>query len=300
MIKSIRLLAFCFCVPMCAQTGAQAADMPDSTAAMNAYEQQQYQHCADILTGLQREGIALIRESVLLRAECLSAAGDVDEAIRHLDIELVHGQIDTDDLRNKDHPGLNAIRQSSQWPALLARAEQVDAGRDQALRQELLRRAQEDQAARNAFIGDGLSVQAWEQVKPVDRDNTAWLKQLITEIGWPGTSLVGVDGANAAWLLVQHADADPKFQEQVLPLMEAAVDNREAFPDRFAMLTDRVLRAQNKRQRYGTQFQISNGVMTMQPVRDKANLDARRRKMGLPPIAEYEKMLSEIYQQAAK
>ncbi|PPV06910.1 hypothetical protein XBLMG947_2128 [Xanthomonas bromi] len=34
--------------------------------------------------------------------------------------------------------------------------------------------------------------------------------------GLPNAAQVGRDGAAAAWLLVQHADADPAFQEQVL------------------------------------------------------------------------------------
>jgi hypothetical protein len=113
--------------------------------------------------------------------------------------------------------------------------------------------------------------------------------------------MVGTDGASAAFLIVQHSDADPKFQAQVLPLMEAAVAKQEADPDLFAMLTDRVLRAQGKPQRYGTQFMNNDdGSMSMQPTEDEANLDARRQKMGLPSIAEYKKILSETYHKPVK
>jgi hypothetical protein len=33
----------------------------------------------------------------------------------------------------------------------------------------------------------------------------------------------------------------------------------------------------------------------MSPVQDRKNLNARRKKIGLPPIAEYAKMLGEMY-----
>ena len=50
------------------------------------------------------------------------------------------------------------------------------------------------------------------RVGEVDADNTAWLCGVVDHHGWPGASLVGEDGAQAAWLLVQHADQDPGFQ----------------------------------------------------------------------------------------
>jgi hypothetical protein len=53
---------------------------------------------------------------------------------------------------------------------------------------------------------------AAEHLQAVDAANTARMKRIVAERGWPGRSLVGDDGAQAAWLLVQHADHDPAFQ----------------------------------------------------------------------------------------
>ena len=87
-------------------------------------------------------------------------------------------------------------------------------------------------ALREMFrVDQDLRGRAWETQD--DRDlcaelvetgqrNTARMKGIVDEHGWPGRSLAGEDGANAAWLLVQHADADPAFQERCLALMEAA------------------------------------------------------------------------------
>ncbi|WP_245228116.1 DUF6624 domain-containing protein [Xanthomonas bromi] len=136
---------------------------------------------------------------------------------------------------------------------------------------------------------------------PVDHDNTAWLKQVVAAHGWPGRRLVGEDGANAAWTLVQHADADPAFQAQALALMEAALARHDVMPGDVALLTYRVLLAQGKPQRYGTQFMTdADGRMSLRPTEDEAGLEARRRAMGLPPMAEYKKMLQDLYHQSVR
>lgn len=113
---------------------------------------------------------------------------------------------------------------------------------DEELRAELLRRMEQDQAARLARDCD------WEPVAAVDAENLPWLKRVITERGWPGASLVGADGAEAAWLLVQHADADPVFQRHCLALLTAAVETGEARRCNLAHLTDRVLLAEGQAQ----------------------------------------------------
>ena len=93
-----------------------------------------------------------------------------------------------------------------------------------------------------------------------DGENTQWLKQIVEQRGWPTKSMVGSDGANAAWLLVQHADADIKFQRKCLDLMAALPKNEVSQTD-FAYLTDRVLLAEGKNQLYGTQFDLVDGKL---------------------------------------
>src|SRR5262245_48201104 len=92
------------------------------------------------------------------------------------------------------------------------------------LQRELLRRTKTDQQARRAVIAwikehgsngivDAAKLTAEEKadyeklnasVRQADEDNTKWLEEIIAKHGWPGKSLVGKSGANAAWLLVQH------------------------------------------------------------------------------------------------
>ena len=150
---------------------------------------------------------------------------------------------------------------------------------DAGLRAEFLRRKDKDQAAR--FGEDA------EAIWAVDAENLPWLKRVVAEHGWPGKSLVGADGAFAAWLLVQHADRDPAFQRQCLELITAAADLGEATRAQLAYLTDRVLLAEGQPQVYGTQAIGRDGRFAARKLRDPDGVDERRASAGLEPLAAY-------------
>ena len=137
---------------------------------------------------------------------------------------------------------------------------------------------------------------AKERLRAVDTENTARLKELIAQKGWPGKTLVGKRAANAAWLLVQHADLDPAFQKQCLPLLEKAVAAGEAEGAQLAYLTDRVLVAEKKPQRYGSQFHEVDGKLVPQPIEDEARVDERRAAVGLGTLAEYAAQMERMRQ----
>ncbi|MFI5857298.1 DUF6624 domain-containing protein [Streptomyces parvulus] len=153
---------------------------------------------------------------------------------------------------------------------------------------DLHRRAEQDQAARQRMLetGDG------RDLVRVDADNTAWLKQAIAAHGWLGISLVGEQGADEAWLLVQHADRDLDLQRQVLDLLQDAVADGEALPRHLAYLTDRVRVAADEPQVYGTQYiKAPDGKLQPYTVAEPELLDARRAAMGLESAAEYDRRM---------
>ena len=98
----------------------------------------------------------------------------------------------------------------------------------------------------------------------------------------------------AAFLVVQHTDQST--QEYYLPFLKAAVEEGEARPQDLALLEDRVLMRQGKRQRYGSQLQENgNGGWKFYPIEDEVNVDERRKSVGLPPISEYAKQFGFKY-----
>jgi hypothetical protein len=186
--------------------------------------------------------------------------------------------------------------------------------KEPTLAQELVRRFQSDQDARKELIKFQVAHQlvgkahidkvdpkiaaeykvAIEKVKEEDRKNLQWMKGVVGKHGWPGKSLVGVIGAQNAWLLVQHADADRDFQELCLKQMQALPPG-EVEPRHLAYLTDRVLVGRGKKQKYGTQAEFRDGKAVPSPIDEEAAVDERRKVVGLEPLAEYLKTLEAVY-----
>jgi len=172
---------------------------------------------------------------------------------------------------------------------------------------ELLKRMEEDQAARRLFTDllkqsqgkpqDEIEKERAElskKLQAVDDENRLWLAEKIKQFGWPGKSLVGEQAAHAAWLLVQHADADPDFQERCLEQMKAA-GSGEVTPIDIAYLTDRVLVARGRPQVYGTQCEEVDGRFQPRACVDPDALDQRRKEVGLQPIKEYLQVMEQVY-----
>lgn len=154
---------------------------------------------------------------------------------------------------------------------------------DPELRRELLDRRDRDQDARHAYAAAERGERDWSPVAAVDADNVAFLAPLLERHGWLGSDLVGVDGAHACWLLVQHASPDQ--QDTWLPLMERAVAGGTASARDLAYLRDRVNTHHDQPQVHGTQHTgYGGGPVRLWPVTDPDTLNQRREAIGLPPI----------------
>jgi hypothetical protein len=122
----------------------------------------------------------------------------------------------------------------------------------------------------------------------IDVGNTDRLREIVREHGWPGVSLVGEAGAEAAWLIAQHADRQLDFQREVLPLLTAAAANGEANARHVAYLTDRICMAEGRPQVYGTQVgDMRDGRPIPWPIQDIDSVDARRLAASLEPLDDY-------------
>ncbi len=164
------------------------------------------------------------------------------------------------------------------------------------LRNELRLRFLHDQEARFALIGSPEDREIQRRLAAIDSENLARMRDLVGRFGWPTPEIVGQDGVTWAWLLVQHADADPAFQRRCLELLRPLLARGAVRKQDFALLTDRVLVNEQKKQIYGSQFFLNEkGEFVPRPIEDEASVDDRRREMGLPPMAEYRRILEEFY-----
>ena len=161
--------------------------------------------------------------------------------------------------------------------------------------------AEEDQRSRHEPIARDEPFRA-ARLREADQRRADRLWEILDDYEcWPGRKMVGEDGANAAWLLAQHALFDPGLQRRCLEVLEVAVDYGDAPAAHYAYLLDRVRMADGKDQLYGSQFVDSadGGTLVPWPVEDPAHVDERRRQVGLPPMAEQARQMREQYRQRA-
>lgn len=135
---------------------------------------------------------------------------------------------------------------------------------------------------------------AWQKQETIDEANIARLEEVIKAHGWPGRSIVGEKGSEAAFLVLQHADYP--YQNKYLPVFRKAVAAGEARRESLALLEDRVLMREGKKQIYGSQLQRgANGAWEFYPIEDEINVDKRRQSVGLESMAEYAKFFGIEY-----
>lgn len=122
----------------------------------------------------------------------------------------------------------------------------------------------------------------------LDAANTETLRRIVDQHGWPGFSLVGQHGSEAALRLalrVSEPHHDHAFARTLLRLITAAVECGEATWAQWAHLQDRVSVLNGHDQQYGTQFRIGSSLSEpeLYPVADPQALASRRIAVGLAP-----------------
>jgi hypothetical protein len=126
----------------------------------------------------------------------------------------------------------------------------------------------------------------WEKQQEADAHNIVRLESIIAQHGWPRRSVFGETAASAAFFILQHADLS--YQKKYLMKAREAALTKEMNGSHLALLEDRILIRENKKQIYGSQVRRNEaGDWEVLPLEDEANVDLRRATVGLKPLAEY-------------
>lgn len=132
-----------------------------------------------------------------------------------------------------------------------------------------------------------------------DSLNQQRIAAIIDQYGWPGKSLVGKEASKAVFLVIQHASLE--IQRKYLPQFREPVTKGESSSSNLAYLEDRILMREGKPQLYGTQIITDNaGQKKFYNIYDEVNVDERRLKIGLGPLAEYGKRFNIDYKKPIK
>jgi len=144
------------------------------------------------------------------------------------------------------------------------------------------------------------------RAEDVFRINIKELKKLLEIYSWFKISEFGEQASSDAAVLVQHADSDVKFQEEVLGRMEKLYPDKEVSRRTYAFLYDRVSVHMKRPQRYGSQgYCTGPGVWEPCPImepNDSASVDARRKEADMDPVSmeEYKNKFKTICRQGFK
>jgi hypothetical protein len=132
----------------------------------------------------------------------------------------------------------------------------------------------------------------------VVHENAERLRQIVAQYGWPGRSLVGEDGADAAWLILQHCGSGVPtvgtpdslaFQRSCLPILEQAVLNGEAHPRHLAHVADNLLERSGEPPEFAvlaSAYSVIDGRPVFNRPIDLPTINHRRAEIGLAPFAE--------------
>jgi hypothetical protein len=170
---------------------------------------------------------------------------------------------------------------------------------DNELRAELRAMAAEDTRVRTELLDEGVLFDGYQpRMADVHRRNAARLSRIFEQVGWPGRSIVGEEGARDAWMILQHSIGSPAVMRRGLELVRDGLKTGDTTPIEVAMLEDRVRSFSGLPQRYGTQFDWDeHGEMSPRPIENPSLVDDLRREVGLPPLAAN---LGEIRAQIAR
>ncbi len=224
-------------------------------------------------------------------------AGNKDSAFRYLDQAIrgkwsndAHTAKDSDliSLHNDkrwsnelDHIRLNRLEKESKIDKPLGDTLNQVYTDDQFYRRQL-------DSVQKKYGPDSKQMQAlWKKIEEKDSIDLEIVTSILNRKGWLGPDEVGQRASEALWLVIQHADS--LTQVTWLPVMKTAVEQGKAQPDELALLEDRILVTQGKKQIYGSQVHSDpkTGKMNFFPIEDEPNVNKRRATVGLGPLEEY-------------
>ncbi|WDF61888.1 hypothetical protein PQ462_10975 [Flavobacterium sp. KACC 22758] len=126
-----------------------------------------------------------------------------------------------------------------------------------------------------------------KEMEAMHNKNALILEAIIDKIGYPSIDKVGKEASEAAWLIIQHAIAQPRFLKRCLNLLEYAVNENKADSKHLAYLTDRIAVFEDHAQLYGTQFDWDiAGQLSPSTFDDIQKVNRRREKIGLNSLEE--------------
>lgn len=169
----------------------------------------------------------------------------------------------------------------------------------ETLRVELEQILESDQAIRTGYdqVKEEDRNAFFQKMRLVDSVNQIKVVNILKQYGWLPQSKIGPAAAEGIFFVIQHAPL--QVIETYFPQMKKLAQEGEANKILVAMMEDRLLMYQGKKQIYGTQAtsMISqDGTLAIWPIENPEKVNERRKAIGFPEtIEEYAGMLNATF-----
>lgn len=137
----------------------------------------------------------------------------------------------------------------------------------------------------------GYESEAFKKQNEIYHKNHAINEEKIIAIldhqGWPSKNIIGEQGQITICNVLQHSSIEIRIK--YLPMMRKAVEEKELMPRLLARAEDRLATDRGDLQLYGGQIKYypETKSFNVWPIKDPANVDQRREKIGLQPIETF-------------
>jgi len=126
------------------------------------------------------------------------------------------------------------------------------------------------------------------KMNEADSVNQVAIRKIIDEHGWLPKSKIGEKAASAIFLIIQHSDVE--IMEKYFPLFQEMVLKDEANKADAAMMEDRILMYNKKKQIYGTQASMreteAGPEYFIWPIENASEVNQRRKEAGFENTVE--------------
>ncbi|HEX8515747.1 MAG TPA: DUF6624 domain-containing protein [Bacteroidia bacterium] len=268
-----------------------------TSQAASLYENGQYKKSAETYSKAFRENGWKAYQSDRYNAACAWAlAGNKDSAFYQLFKVADAFKYDNYE-RIANDTVLTSLNHDERWPQLLNMVSR-NIGKDEArLNKSLLKLMDSvyhaDQAFRFQQISidkefgagspEGLRIR--KVIHETDSVNQQIVSGILDKYGWLGPEIVGVNGNATLPLVLMHSPLE--MQLKYIPMMREAVKSKKADSYDLALLEDKILLRQGKKQLYGTYLVNIDKKYYTAPLEDPENVDKRRVELGLSTLDEY-------------
>lgn len=227
-----------------------------------------------------------------------SLAGNYEKAFYHLNIIVNkpfnyknYSHVSTDeDLQN--------LHTDQRWNILLKKVKDNKFDSEKKLDSTLIKildtimtndskyRFQIDSVIDNYGLKSKQTKSLFDKINQIDSLNLIRIEKLINKHGWLGKDIVGIEGSNTLFYVLQHSDLETQLK--YLPKFREAVKNNKASKSKLAYYEDRISVDKEEKQKYGTQFVLDTltNEYYLWPLKNVDSVDFYRINIGLGTMKE--------------